>query len=87
MLKRYMFEVLAEDQAAAEKKLNEEGNMKHCYLLTTEPVKDYRKIVKEAQETAQASYEKILQKEDDVITAYYEGYKDALEDLVKRLEL
>ncbi len=87
MVKRYLFEVLAEDQEAAEKKLNEEGTTKHCYLLTTEPVKDYRKILKEAQETAKAGYEKSLLSKDDVLIAYKEGYKDALEDLVKRLNL
>jgi len=86
MLKRYIFEVVAEDQEIAENKLKAEGYNNH-YLLTTEPVKDYRKIVKEAQETAKASYEKILQKDDDVITAYYEGYKDAFEDLLKEMEV
>ena len=78
MLKRFIYEVVAETQEAAENRLKEAGHRKY-YLLTTEPVKDFEKLLKEAQDTTRDK------KEDDIIIAYYEGYKDALEDFGKEL--
>lgn len=86
MAKRYLFEVVAETQEAAENRLSEEGHTKP-YLLTTEPFTEPLSKLKEAQERARESYVKILQKDDAVITAYYEGYSDALNDLAKELGL
>lgn len=84
MLKRYVFEVFADTQEAAENKLIEEGQDKY-YLLTTEPVTEPLRKLKEAKERARESYVKILQKNDDVVTSYYEGYADALSDLLEEM--
>ena len=84
MLKRYIFEVVAETQEAAENRLREEHKGKY-YLLTTEPGVEPLRKLREAQELARAGYDKILETGEDVLVAYKEGYLDAIEDLIKEL--
>ena len=84
MLKRYVFEVVAESQDEAEGKLREEGYTKP-YLLTTEPYTEPFKRIREAQALARMGYDKILETGEAVLVAYKEGYLDALDDLIKEL--
>jgi hypothetical protein len=84
MLKRYIYEVVAESEEAAENRLREENKGKH-YLLTTEPFTEPLRKIKEAQVLARLGYDKILETGEAVLVAYKEGYLDALDDLIKEL--
>jgi len=84
MLKRFIYEVVAESEEAAENRLREENKGKH-YLLTTEPFTEPLRKIKEAQALARVGYDKILETGEDVLVAYKEGYLDALDDLIKEL--
>ena len=84
MLKRFLYEVVAESEEAAENRLREENKGKH-YLLTTEPFTEPLRKIKEAQVLARVGYDKILETGEEVLVAYKEGYLDALDDLIKEL--
>jgi hypothetical protein len=84
MLKRFIYEVVAESEEAAENRLREENKGKH-YLLTTEPFTEPLRKIKEAQVLARVGYDKILETGEEVLVAYKEGYLDALDDLIKEL--
>ena len=86
MIKRYVFEVFADTQEAAENRLKEEVHTKY-YLVTTEPVTEPIRAIREAQKMAHAQYEEALRKDCcDEFRAYKMGYKDALDMLMRVME-